>query len=44
MFALCCLIPKRWLTERLAADIVDHEGVTQEMVNLRLEIYRRHGI
>ncbi len=41
VFALCALIPARWIVARSLSDLLD-EGFTAEMVAARLEIYEHY--
>lgn len=43
-FALCALIPRKWLEERTSEDILDNENVTQQDLAERLGIFLTYGI
>jgi Zn-dependent peptidase ImmA (M78 family) len=43
VFALCAVIPRRWIESRTAAEIID-EGIAPELVRERSRIYARHGL
>lgn len=43
-FALCSLIPRRWIAERTVDELIGEEGLDPDIVRERLEIYRTHGV
>lgn len=43
-FALCALIPKKWIEGRKLQELHDDEGFPHEMLRERLAIYEKHGI
>ncbi|KXK00134.1 MAG: hypothetical protein UZ17_ACD001002266 [Acidobacteria bacterium OLB17] len=43
-FALCAVIPRRWLEERSIEEILDTEDVTSEALAERLGIFATYGI
>lgn len=42
VFALCALIPGRWIKTRTPEEIAGDEGIPLEMIRQRLAIYERH--
>lgn len=43
-FALCALIPRRWLESRTADEIAEHEGIDGEMIRERFAVYERYNL
>jgi len=43
-FALCALIPRVWIENRLIAELIDDGSFSAQMIAARHEIYRRYGI
>ena len=44
VFAYCCLIPQRWIVERDAGEIAEQEGIPDEILAARYDVYRRHNL
>jgi Zn-dependent peptidase ImmA (M78 family) len=42
--AACCLIPQRLLLTRRAQEIVEEYGYPEDLLQARIEIYRKHKI
>ncbi len=43
-FALCALIPKKWIETRLPAELIAEEGLPPEYVEQRTAIYQQYGM
>jgi Zn-dependent peptidase ImmA (M78 family) len=43
-FALCALVPRNWIETRTLAEMIEHDGISEEILKDRFGIYEKHGL